>query len=118
MLDVAKAWIDFENGTSALITASRLSPEKIRRLKIFQKDSHIVLDYQNARITRHYKTGSKEIMHEVIQPEKKEPLMEELRDFVRCIKERSKPLVSGIEARDALRVALHISDQLKRSSSL
>lgn len=118
MLDVAKAWIDFENGTSALITASRLSSEKIRRLKIFQKDSHIVLDYQNARITRHYKTGSKEIMHEVIQPEKKEPLMEELRDFVRCIKERSKPLVSGIEARDALRVALHISDQLKRSSSL
>ncbi|MGE5892715.1 MAG: Gfo/Idh/MocA family oxidoreductase [bacterium] len=117
MLDVAKAWIDFENGMAALISASRLSQEKIRRLKIFQKDSHIVLDYQHAQIKRHYRSGPMEILHEVIEPEKKEPLMEELRDFIRCVRTRSRPLVSGLEAREALSIALEITDQLKRSGS-
>ena len=42
-------------------------------------------------------------------------LMEELRDFIRCVGARSKPIVSGIEAREALRVALKITEQLKRS---
>lgn len=117
MLDVVKAWIDFENGTSALITASRLSQDKVRRLKIFQKDAHLILDYQAAEITRFYKTGAKEIGRETITPEKKEPLMEEILDFTRCIKTRSRPLVSGIEAREALSIALEISEQLKRSHS-
>jgi len=115
MLDVAKAWIDFENGTSALVTASRLSREKVRRLKILQRDSHIVLDYQGATITRHYKSGPQAIGRETVEPEKSEPLFEELRDFIRCVRSRSAPVVSGHEAREALRVALEITDQLKRS---
>lgn len=116
-IDVAKAWLDFENGISALITAGRLSPEKTRRLKIFQKDSYLVVDYQNAQIKRHYKAASKEIVYEVIKPVNKEPLMEELVDFVRCIKTRSRPVVSGLEARDSLDVALTITEQLKRSNA-
>lgn len=115
MLDVVKAWIDFENGTSALITASRLSREKVRRLKIYQNDSHLILDYQSAQIRRFYKTGAREIGDETISPEKKEPLMEEILDFIRCIKTRKRPLVSGVEAREALRIALEITEQLKRS---
>ncbi|GBD99414.1 4-carboxy-2-hydroxymuconate-6-semialdehyde dehydrogenase [bacterium BMS3Abin07] len=114
-IDVAKAWIDFENGVSALVTAGRLSHDKTRRLKIFQKDSYIILDYQNARIQRHYRTDSNKIGRDVITPANKEPLMEELRDFIRCVGARSKPIVSGIEAREALRVALKITEQLKRS---
>lgn len=114
-IDVVKAWIDFENGVSALISAGRLSPEKIRRLKIFQKDSYMILDYQNAMIKRHYKTESNTIMHDMIKPASREPLREELIDFVRCITTRSQPVVSGVEARDALKIALDINDQLKRS---
>jgi len=117
MLDVVKAWIDFENGTSALITASRLSREKTRRLKIYQNDSHLVLDYQSAQIRRFFKTGSKEIGDETISPEKKEPLMEEILDFIRCVNTRERPLVSGVEAKEALHIALEITEQLRRSSA-
>lgn len=114
-IDVAKAWIDFESGTSALITAGRLSMEKSRKLKIFQKDSHLVLDYQHTEIKRHYKNKDNGIMFEVIEPTKKEPLAEELKDFIRCIDTREKPLVSGREATNALSIALNITNQLKRS---
>jgi predicted dehydrogenase len=117
-LDVAKAWINFENGVSALISAGRLSQDKTRKLKIFQEDSYIVLDYQQAMIKRHYKTDTNKIMHDTIKPEDREPLMEELHDFIRCINDRSKPVVSGTEARNALKIALNITDQLKGKKPL
>jgi predicted dehydrogenase len=69
-------------------------------------------------IKRHYKTDTNKIMHDVIKPEDREPLMEELHDYIRCINDRSKPVVSGIEARDALKIALNITDQLKRKKQL
>jgi predicted dehydrogenase len=110
-IDVAKAWLEFENGCKALITASRLSPEKQRRLKVFQRDSFVSVDYQNHEVRRYYKDGP-EIACSVVNPDKKEPLKEELKDFVHCIRTRSKPKVSGTEARDALRVALRISEMV------
>jgi predicted dehydrogenase len=112
-LDVAKAWINFENAVSALISAGRLLQDKSRKLKIFQHDSYIILDYQKAMIKRHYKTDTNKIMHDLIKPENREPLMEELHDFIRCINDRSKPVVSGTEAREALSLAMNITDQLK-----
>jgi predicted dehydrogenase len=110
-VDVAKAWLEFENGCKALITASRLAPEKQRRLRVFQKDSFVSVDYQNHEVKRYYKDGN-EIACTVATPENKEPLREELRDFVHCIRTRSRPKVSGIEARDALRVALRITEMV------
>lgn len=111
-IDVAKAWIEFENGCRALFTASRLSPERQRKLKVFQKDSYILLDYQSCEIRRYFRRGE-EILFETILPENKEPLKEELRDFIRCVRERGKPKVSAIEGRDALKVALDITDMIK-----
>jgi predicted dehydrogenase len=108
-VDVAKAWLEFENGCKALITASRLSPEKQRRLKVFQRESLVTVDYQNHEVRRYYKNGS-DIACEIVNPENKEPLKEELKDFIRCVETRGRPRVSGIEARDALRVALWITE--------
>jgi len=111
-IDVAKAWIEFENGCIALFTASRLSPEKQRRLKVFQKDSYLLLDYQNCEI-RHYFRRGQEIVSDTIRPENKEPLKEELRDFISCVKERKRPKVSATEGRDALKIALDITKMIK-----
>ena len=111
-IDVAKAWLEFENGCSALATVSRLSPEKQRRLKIFQKDSYISVDYQSCEIRRHIREGES-ISYDVIKPENKEPLKEELKDFIRCIKERQRPKVSADEGRNALKVVLEISNSIK-----
>ncbi len=111
-IDVAKAWLEFENGCIALATVSRLSPDKLRRLKVFQKDSYISIDYQNSEIKRYFR-NEKGISFEVTRPEKKEPLKEELRDFIHCVKERGRPKVSALEGRNALKVVLQITDIIK-----
>lgn len=111
-VDVAKAWIEFENGCAALVTASRLSPEKQRRLKIYQKDSYLSVDYQTSEVRSYFKKAG-DIAFDVIQPEKKEPLKEELIDFVNCIKRRNKPKVSGTEGRNALKIAMDITEKIK-----
>jgi predicted dehydrogenase len=112
-IDVAKAWLEFENGCIALATVGRLSPEKSRKLKVFQKDSHLVIDYQSSEIKRYFRTGEG-ISTDIIKPEKKEPLKEELKDFIRCVKERRRPTVSAYEGRHALKVVLEINDMIKQ----
>jgi predicted dehydrogenase len=111
-IDVAKAWLEFENGCIALATVGRLSPEKSRKLKVFQKNSHLVIDYQTSEIKRFFRTGEG-ISTEIIKPEKKEPLKEELKDFIRCVQERKRPTVSAREGRHALKVVLEINEMIK-----
>lgn len=110
-IDLAKVWLEFENGCKAMITASRLSPEKQRRLMVFQKDSFVSVDYQNHEVRRYFKNGS-DMSVDTVRPEKKEPLKEELKDFIRCVETRSRPKVSGREALDALEVILKINEML------
>jgi predicted dehydrogenase len=112
-IDVAKAWLEFESGCTALATVSRLSPEKRRRLKIFQKDSYISIDYQSLEIKRYFRT-KEGISFNVKKPENKEPLREELKDFVCCIKERRRPRVSAVEGREALKIVMEITAMIKR----
>lgn len=115
-IDVAKVWLEFDNGCKALLTASRLSPEKQRRLRVFQKDAYISVDYQAQEVRRYFKTGS-EISFDVMKPENREPLKEELKDFIFCVQNRKKPKVSGVEAMDAVQVALTIAEILKIDSN-
>lgn len=114
-IDVAKAWLEFGNGCAALLTASRLSPEKQRRLKIYQQDSYLSVDYQSCEVRSYFKKAG-DIAFDVIQPEKKEPLKEELTDFINCIKQRNKPKVCGKEGRNALKIALDITEKIKNTN--
>jgi predicted dehydrogenase len=115
-LDVAKAWVEFEGGVTALITSSRISRAKQRLLKLYQKDSFVILDYQEMKIHRHYRNGSG-IGRETIEVESREPLKEEIVDFVRCVREGRRPLVSGVEGKNALEVALAITDKIKNAGA-
>lgn len=112
-IDVAKAWFKFDNSCIALATVSRLSPEKQRRLKVFQKDSYILIDYMNSEVKRYFRTEEGTISSTMIKPDNKEPLKEELKDFILCVKTRTRPKVSGIEGRNALKVVLEISGIIK-----
>jgi predicted dehydrogenase len=109
--DVAKAWLEFE-GASALVTASRLAGEKRRSLKVFQRNSYLSLDYQGREIKRYFREAGG-ISHETVTVEDKEPLKEELRDFVECIRTRRGPKVSGRDGRAALKVALDITKKIE-----
>ena len=112
-IDAAKAWLEFENGCKALITASRLATEKVRRLKVHQQDTYISVDYQTQEVRKYYK-GAGGIAFDVIRPESREPLKEELKDFVSCVLGRSCPRVSGREATQALEIVLQINEMLKQ----
>jgi predicted dehydrogenase len=115
-VDVAKAWLEFENGCKALLTASRLSQEKRRRLKIFQKDSYITVDYQKQEVGHYVKKG-REISYNVISPEHREPLKDELRDFIHNVVTRERPHVSGREATAALEIALKITAAIREAAA-
>ena len=109
-IDVAKVWFDFGDNIQAVMTASRLSSEKSRKLRIFQRDSYIILDYQNMGLKRFFKKDG-EIKMENIYIEKKEPLKEELRDFVDCVIHKRKPVVSAADGMKALKIAYKIIEE-------
>lgn len=124
-IDEASAWLEFENGASAYLKASRMAQEKQRRLRVFEKNNCLELDYQQGSISRYNIPGQAEEARdinfsayyglelgepaEVIKPEYREPLKEELKDFINCVCSRQRPKVSGREGRKALQVALEIN---------
>ncbi|HHN65199.1 MAG TPA: Gfo/Idh/MocA family oxidoreductase [Nitrospirae bacterium] len=112
-LDVAKAWIEFEDGISALITAGRLATEKRRFLKIYQDSGLTIVDYQKGEIVQHFRKGG-EITRSVISPAHTEPLKAELQDFLRSVLNRTEPTVTGEDGREALKIALEISEKILR----
>jgi predicted dehydrogenase len=112
-MDIANARIEFANGCVANVTASRVSREKMRKIRIFQPDAYLSLDYlqQEVSVCRRVSQPEGErpqLIIEKLEIEKEEPLEAEIKDFIDCVKTRRRPIVSGQEGREALRVALEI----------
>ena len=139
--DIANARLKFENGCVANLTASRVSPESMRKIRVFsggETTSYVSLDYQKQegyiyRIARDDETesslwkkllhakdtaivsefGGKRIVREPVPIEKDDPLLQELRHFAQCVREQQTPKVSGESAKQALDVALEITRQIQ-----
>jgi predicted dehydrogenase len=109
--DIANARITFKNGCVANLTASRISDETMRKIRIFQENTYISLDYKNAEAWV-YRKGILKISKEKLPIEKEQPLQKELQAFVDCVINHREPLVSGTVARSALKVALEIQNQI------
>jgi len=114
-VDIANARIQFESGCVANVTASRVSAERLRKIRIFQKDTYISLDYAHQEVVLYRRippedSGSRlpQIVKEEVPVEKREPLQAELMSFIECVRTRRPPLVSGKEGRQALAVAAEI----------
>src|SRR5205823_2668940 len=106
--DIANARIRFENGCVANITVSRISPEKMRKIRVFQEDAYLSLDYQN-QSGEVYRRVEGKIIREAVEIERDEPLKRELQAFVECSKQGAQPKVSGYEATAALELAIEIT---------
>ncbi len=106
--DIANARIRFENGCVANITASRISPEKMRKIRVFQGDAYLSLDYQDQSGWIYRKDGM-EIAREEVEVERDEPLKCELASFVECAARGEQPKVSGQQGAAALDIALEIT---------
>jgi len=109
--DIANVRISFENGTIADITASRVTKEAVRTIRIFQEDSYLFLDYLHQDALMFKKTGDT-IVQEEIPIRRVEPLQKELLSFAECITMKRRPIVSGEEGRRALQVALTIVEKI------
>lgn len=110
--DVANVRLIFQDGTIADITASRVTKDVVRKIRIFQEDSYISLDYLNQEVTLFKKTGPK-IVKEKVKIKKVEPLKKELESFIECVGNHQRPIVSGVEGKRALQVALEIIEKIK-----
>ncbi len=114
--DIANAHIVFENGCIANLTASRISDERIRKLRIFELDKYLSLDYAEQAISLRRKSNLEErIIRKELEVHKAEPLKLELEHFVNCIENRKKPLVTIEDGKNALEVALEILEQIKHN---
>lgn len=110
--DIANARIRFENGCVANLTASRISPEKMRKIRVFQHNAYLSLDYQNQTGEIDRLTGGR-IVREAVEIDKDEPLKRELASFVECARAGGKPKVSGYEGAAALELAIQITHQIE-----
>ena len=117
-VDIANARIQFESGCVANVTASRVSMERMRKIRIFQKDTYLSLDFATLEIALYRRIppdsphGLPRIVKEEVSIDKAEPLQVELGSFIDCVRNRKRPLVSGEEGRDALKVAFQILQKL------
>ncbi len=114
--DIANARVEFANGCICNLTCSRISPETMRKIRIFLKQTYISLDYKNEQAFAYKRKGSKIIKH--LLPIEREPsLTKELSSFLQCITKHKKPIVSGEVARNALAVALEIKHKIWKNNS-
>jgi len=120
--DIANVRIRFKHGCTANVTVSRVTPKPMRKIRIFQKDTYISIDYkdQDMEIYRKVpvpnpKPGElpAKIVRNKIRLKVRNQLELELKHFLECVEKGSTPVVSGEQAREALDFITRISDQIK-----
>jgi predicted dehydrogenase len=107
-VDIAHARIEFSTGTVANVTASRVSTERVRKMRFFQEHEYISLDFSRQDVLRvRVLPGSPQpaIDFEKLAVTPEEPLRAELRGFLECVRTRQVPLVDGASGRRALDLA-------------
>jgi len=121
--DIANVRIAFANGCVANVTASRISLKSERKMRIFQRDAYLTLDFQSKKLLV-AKRGDGELVPgipnvQVLEQElgQADPLLAEIRSFVSVIREGKQPKVSGQDGRMALETALKINAALNRRPS-
>lgn len=113
--DIANARIRFENGCVANVTSSRISPERMRKIRVFQGDCYLSLDYQEQSAGMYAMTENG-IEKVDVQVEKDEPLKLELASFIECACRGETPQVSGQQGAAALDLALEITNIINTSA--
>ncbi len=119
--DIVKVTLHFSRGCRADVSASRVSLSKFRKIRVFQRDAYISLDYSERSLKIYRKKGPalRSLLDVSIQKPavpKKDPLESELSHFIHCVRQGKPPLVGGEHGRDALELALEIRKELRLHS--
>ena len=116
--DIANVRLRFENGCIANVTASRISRERVRKIRFFQPDSYISIDYaeqevEGWRLVRRADGDRPGIEGGRLPVAREEPLKRELLDFVDAVRDNRRPHVSGEDGRRALALAQQIAERME-----
>ena len=117
--DIANVRLRFASGCIANVTASRISRDKVRKLRFFQRESYLSIDYatQEAEIYRLVaQNGRPGIEGGKLDVQRDEPLRAELADFVDAVRRRREPGVSGRAGREALALATRVAEAMETSA--
>jgi predicted dehydrogenase len=117
-VDIANVRLAFPGGCVANLTASRVSTERVRKLRLFQPHQYISLDYQKQDAVAFTVSGNQEIGFQPLPVVKEEPLRLEVESFLKAVANRSRPLVPGEDGLRALEVALAILDKIEEHAKL
>jgi predicted dehydrogenase len=112
--DIANARLRFTDGCIANITSSRISPERMRKIRVFQEDAYLSLDYQG-QSGEIYRRVNGQITREPVAIEKEEPLRQQLASFADCALTGGEPRVSGSHAAAALELAVEITKRIAKA---
>jgi len=115
--DIANARLRFATGCIANVTASRISKERVRKIRFFQPDAYVSIDYAEQEVEGYRllrRDGERpQIQGGKLPVTREEPLRRELSDFVRAVRDRRRPLVSGDDGLRALKLAQAIADKME-----
>jgi predicted dehydrogenase len=116
--DIANARLKFASGCIANITASRISKDRVRKIRIFQRDSYLSVDYAAQEVERWRLVKGNGAMPAIdggkLEVAQEEPLKRELADFVAAVREKRAPGVTGADGLRAIQLAQRITDEMKR----
>jgi predicted dehydrogenase len=116
--DIANVRLQFPNGCVANLTASRISTERVRKLRLFQPHQYLSLDYGRQDLAIFSVNDGRQIGFEQAPVTKGEPLKLQLEAFLNSVETRVPPKCSGHSARQSLRVALAILDKIKEHAEV
>ncbi len=117
-VDIANARIEFAGGAIANLTASRISREKLRKVRVFEADAYLAANLVTREVECFRKVGgpgaaaAARIVEEKVTVEEEEPLRAELRAFARAVERGEPPEVGGAEGRDAVALAARVLDAI------
>jgi len=114
--DIANARLRFASGCIANITASRISRERVRKARFFQKDAYVSIDFaaQELEVYRLVQRDPRPLIHGgKVDVPREEPLRRELEDFVDAVRAGRSPGVTGRDGRDALALATRVAEKME-----
>ena len=117
--DIANARLKFASGCIANITASRISKDRVRKIRVFQRDAYLSVDYAAQEVERWRLVRGSGAMPAIdggkLKIEQEEPLQRELADFVAAVRNKRAPGVTGADGLRAINLAQRVTDEINRS---
>jgi predicted dehydrogenase len=119
-VDIANVRLRFDNGCIANLTASRISRDRVRKIRFFQQDAYVSVDYAAQEVEVYRLVARAGQMPAIeggkVELPREEPLKRELEDFVRAIRDGRPPLVTGAQGRAALALAERVVERMEMTT--